>query len=143
MAIYSRAERLTNFTITQACLEIIAAAANQPRILEIGFTLNAATGVAVGFGKSAAVGVTPAGGGVVATEDGGNTSAGLSTTALSWATSPTVPAPHNRRCSLPATIGAGFIWTFPRGFALLKATSAVFWNITTNVAADAWVVLDE
>lgn len=143
MAIFSRAERTSNVTITQACLEIIAAASIGYRCMEIGFTLNAATAVSVGFGQPAAIGVTPAGGGAVAAEDGGNTATGNTSDALTWGTSPTVPNPHNRRVSLPATVGAGFIWTFPRGFTILKAKSLVLWNITTNAAADVWFVVDE
>jgi len=143
MAIYSIANRTTNVTSAAATLEIIAAAAIGYRLLELGLTLNAATASVFGYGTPAAIGVTPTTPVTVLTEDGGNTSAGNTTTALAWATPPTVPANFLRRISLPATVGAGIIFTFPRGIFKLKATTTVLWNISATSVIDVWVVVDE
>ncbi|SRR6266704_1406 len=143
MSIYSVSNRTSNVTIATATLEVIGGANLGYRLLELGLTINAATATVFGLGTPAAIGVTPAGGATVLTEDAGNSAAGNTVTALSWATGPTVPANFYRRVSLPATIGAGIIWTFPRGIAVLKAKSLVLWNITVPSVADAWVVVDE
>lgn len=143
MAIYSLANRTTNTTTGNDCLEIIASASLGYRLLELGITINAATASAYGFGRPAAIGVTPTTPVTVLAEDGGNTSAGNTTTALAWGTQPTIPANFMRRVSLPATVGAGIIWTFPRGVFVLKALSTTVWNLSTVSAADIWIVVDE
>jgi hypothetical protein len=143
MGIYSLANRTTDTTTAHDCLEIIAAAALGYRLLELGITLNAATASAFGFGRPAAIGLSPTTPVTVLAEDGGNTSAGKTTTALAWGTQPTIPANFLRRVSLPATVGAGIIWTFPRGILVLKALTTVVWNLSTVSAADIWIVVDE
>lgn len=143
MAIYSLANRTSNTTTANPNLEIIAASAIGYRLLEVGLTINAATASVFGFGTPAATGVTPTTPVTVLAEDAGNTSAGNTTTALAWATPPTVPTAFYRRVSLPATIGAGIMWTFPRGVGVLKTKTLVTWNLSTTSVADIWVVVDE
>jgi hypothetical protein len=63
---------------------------------------------------------------------------------VAWSVAPTVPAQFFRRVSLPATAGAGVIWTFPRGLILAAAGTMLLWNLATNSAStNAWVVVDE
>jgi hypothetical protein len=143
MAIFSCANRTSVATITTAAYEMIAGANNAYSLKELGITINAATASVIGFGVPAAIGITPAGGSTVQAEDSGNTTAGNTTTATTWGTGPTVPTTFFRRVSTPATIGAGIIWTFPRGLNTLKAKSTVLWNITANSVMDVWVVVDE
>ena len=143
MAIYSLANRTSNVTTANATLEAIAAAAIGYRLLELGMTINAATASAFGFGTPAATGITPTTPVTVLAEDAGNTAAGNTTTALAWSTGPTIPANFYRRVSLPATIGAGIIWTFPRGISVLKTKSLILWNLSAVSAADVWIVVDE
>lgn len=144
MALYSVAQRTTVTTIAAAAWEIRAASANKPKIMEVGLMLAAATASVYGFGRPAAAGITPTTPLTVVDEQDGNGPTGNTTTAVAWGTGPTVPTNHNRRISLPATIGAGAILTFPRGFGLPASGSAVIWNITANSAAtDLWVVVDE
>ena len=115
------------------------------RLLELGITINAATASVFGLGRPAAIGITPTSPATVLAEDGGNTATGNTTTALAWGTAPTAPTNFFRRVSLPATIGAGFIWTFPRGIVVLKALTSVLWNPSagSNSVADVWCVVDE
>lgn len=143
MAIYSIANRTTSGTSATAALEIIAAAGAGFRLMEIGITIGAATASAFGIGPPGVKGVTPTSPVTVLAEDAGNTTAGNTTTALAWGIGPTVPANFYRRVSLPATIGSGIIWTFPRGLVVLKNTAIVLWNLTTNSVADVWCVVDE
>jgi hypothetical protein len=142
MAIFSLAQRTTGATTSTAALEIIAGANNAFSLKEIGFTINAATASVLNLGAPAAKGTTPTSVTVLA-EDQGNTTTGNSAGALTWVTGPTIPANFVRRVSLPNTVGAGIIWTFPRGFNVLKATTLVLWNFITGSVADVWFVVDE
>jgi hypothetical protein len=142
MAIYSVANRTTGTGAGAANLEIISSATIGYRLLELGFTLNAATATAVALGAPAAKGVTPTSPVTLLAEDAGNTTAGSTQTALAWGTGPTVPVTFYRRASLSNVVGSGMILTFPRGLIVLKNTNLVFWNITTVSAMDVWVVVD-
>lgn len=143
MAIFALANRTSSGTTGAAAQEIIAGANNAYRLIELGISINAATASVFGYGTPGAKGVTPTSPVTVLAEDGGNTTAGATTTALAWATPPTVPANFLRRISFPATIGAGTIFTFPRGRTVLKTVTDVIWNLTTNSVADTWIVVDE
>lgn len=145
MAIASAAVRTSNTTVNQAGVEIIASSTLAYKLMEFGTSNNTATSSIMGFGVPAAIGVTPTSPAALVFEDGGNTSTPGTTTALAWGTSsPTPPTIFSRRVTLPATIGAGIIWTFPRGFAVLKAKTLALDNIVaTPSVQDAWMVLDE
>jgi len=143
MAIYSLATRSTVTTIAAANEEVRTAATDRASVMEIGIFLAAATASVYGIGRPAAIGVTPTSPITVLAEDPASP-AGTVTTAVAWGTGPTVPANFFRRIALPATIGTGVIWTFPRGLVIAVSSSIVFWNITTNSAAvDNHVVVDE
>jgi hypothetical protein len=142
MAIYSLAGRTSTFTATTtACVQWLAAATGRPRIMEIGYTSTAATAHVLGFGRAAAVGVTPVNV-LFQAEDPGDP-ASIVNGSLSWATSPTIPAQFLRRFNLPATVGAGIVLTFPRGVLIAISAAMVLWNIATSVASDVWCVIDE
>ena len=102
----------------------------------------AATASVFGLGRPAAMGITPTTPVTLLAEDTGDPVATVKT-ALAWATKPTVPTAFLRRVSLPATIGAGMIWTFPFGLIIPISFSIVVWNITAVSLADIWVVVDE
>lgn len=142
MAIYSLANRTTRGTAATAAFEIRTAATDRPKILEIGISLAAATSSTFGLGRPQAIGVTPTSPITVMAEDTGDP-VGTVTTAVAWGTGPTVPVNFFRRITLPATIGAGIIWTFPRGLVIPVSSSIVIWNIGTNSVADIWIVIDE
>ena len=143
MAIYSIAQRGTTGTAAAPQWEVIAAAANKPKIMELGVSQNAATAGVYGFGRPAAIGITPTTPLTVLDESDGNGAAGVTKCAVAWATPPTAPTNFFRRVSTPATVGAGVIWTFPRGLGLPAAGTVVVWNIGTNAVADFWAVVDE
>lgn len=46
---------------------------------------------------------------------------------LSWATPPTVPLIVYRQW-VPAGVGVGIIWTFPRGLVIGPSSSLVIWQ---------------
>lgn len=143
MAIASAAVRTTNTTTTNANTEIIGSAAGAFKAMECGLAQVTGTASSYGMGVPAAIGVVPTTPAAFVFEDGGNTSTPTTTSALAWSTSPTAPTVFSRRVNTPATVGAGVVWTFPRGFAVLKAKSLVTWNVATTVALDVWWIIDE
>jgi len=110
--------------------------------MEIGLNLGAATASTYGLGRA---GNTPTQTSPVLVQaEDPSKPAGLSGCAVAWSVAPTVPAQFLRRISLPATIGAGVIWTFPRGMNVAAAASMLIWNLATNSAStNVWWVVDE
>ncbi len=143
MAIYSAAQRTSSGTSATAAWEVRSTAGNKPKIMEMGVSIAAATSSQFGIGRPAAIGVTPTTPITFLDEGDGNGPAGLTTSAVAWGTGPTVPTNFFRRISTPATIGAGAIFTFPRGLSLPVSGSVVIWNSGTNSVADVWACVDE
>jgi hypothetical protein len=142
MAIYSLALQTTVTTIAAAAWDIKASATNRPAVMEVAVQLGAATASTYGLGRA---GNTPTQTSpvLVQAEDPGDP-AGVSGCAVAWSVAPTVPAQFHRRAALPATIGSGIIWTFPRGLVLAVTQSLLLWNITANSAnSQIHVVVDE
>ena len=133
----------TNTTTTEASWEIITGATpGRAKLMEIGFTLNAATASSIGLGYPQAVGVTPTSPVDFLVEDPNDVlAASVVTSALAWATSPTVPAKFFRRMNFPATIGQGVVWTFPEGITIPVSSSIVLWNVGAVSALNAYAVI--
>lgn len=114
------------------------------RLMEIGFTLVAATASKIGLGRPAAIGVTPTTPVDFQLRDPNNVLAsGALQSALAWATPPTIPAQFFKVIGLPATIGAGVIWEFgPRGIVIPISSSLVLWNMATNSVLNAYAVIE-
>lgn len=150
MARYELGIRTTVATTAAAAAELRSASGNIVKVLEVGITLALGTASTYGLGRPAAVGVTPTSPITVLATNPSET-AGTATTAVAWGTGPTVPANFFRRITLPATIGAGIIWTWPPakfiigpGNAAAAVASIVVWNLATNSAAtDLYFVLDD
>ncbi len=144
MAIFALSLRTTGTASGAAAAEIIAGANNAYRMLEFGLTISAAVASVFGLGSPAVKGTTPGTSALVLAEDAGNTTAGNTQIALSWGTGPTLPTNYLRRVSLPNTIGAGVVWTFPRGRVTLKAVTDVLFNpLAVTAISDVWIVVDE
>jgi len=143
MAIYSSSSITTVVTTTVPSWDVKAAATNEPAIMEIGTVNGAATACTYGYGRSANT-PTQTAPVLLQAEDEGRPVA-LTGTAVEWSVAPTVPTVFFRRSFIPATIGAGIIWTFPRGLTLAAAgASLVQWNIAASSASTAvHVVADE
>lgn len=143
MAIYSLSQRTTNTTIANAAWSLISAATNKPKIMEIGLSQNTGTATSWGLGRPSSSGVTPTSPVNFLDEADGGGPTALTTACLAWTTQPGAPTNFLRRISTPATVGAGVIWTFPRGLGLPISQNLVVWNITASVASDVWAVIDE
>ena len=136
--------RTTAGTDAAAAWEIITGATpGRAKVLEIGVTLAAATASTYAIGRPAATGITPTDPVNFLPQDPNDVIAdGVVQSAVAWGTGPTVPAGYLRRISLPATIGAGVIWTFPEGLFIPVSSSIVVWNIAVNGVADVYVVVE-
>ena len=144
MAIYSIGVRTTDVTIAHPGHTIVSVATDRVALLEYGLFLAGAGATTQGLGRPAANGV-----GATATinlqaEDSASpTSTALSV--LEWTTTdPSAPTVFMRRIGLPATIGVGVIWTFPRGIVIPISSNLVLWNIVAvTTGIDAYAVVDE
>lgn len=145
MAIYSIARRTTNVTSGNAGIELIASSVRRIRLMEAGLFLGAATASTYSLGRPAAAGITPTAPVLLLPEDPSdpNATTTTSSTALAWGTSPTNPTNDLRRIGLPATIGTGVIFTFPKGIVIAASATFVWQNLATNGVVDAYFVVDE
>lgn len=110
----------------------------KPALMEMGFSNVAATASVFGVGRPAAIGITPTSPQTFVDESDGNGGTSTVTAAVAWGTGPTVPANFNRRIALAASVGAGTIFTFPRGFGLPVSSSLVLWVIATASVVDVY-----
>lgn len=142
MAIYSLSLNTTVTTTGAAAMDAKASATNTPKIMEVGVNLITATASTYGLGRA---GNTPTQTSPVLLQaESPGDAAAVTGCAVAWSVAPTVPTQFFRRIGLPATAGAGVIWTFPRGLSLAASASMVLWNLATNSAsANAWWVADE
>jgi len=110
------------------------------RIMEVGlFCASAGTAPnTFGLGRPAANGVTPTTPVDFLPEDPNDVLAtGVLQGALAWGTKPTSPTNFFRRIGLPATIGTGVIWTFPKGLVIAVSSNLVLYNCTGSLIATA------
>jgi hypothetical protein len=123
--------------------DVKAAATNEPAVMEWGVNLGVVTASTYGLGRSANT-PTQSSTTLVQSEDP-DRPAFVTTCAVTWSVAPTIPNPFLRRIDLPATLGAGIIYTFPRGLILgASGPSLVMWNLATNANdANVHVVVDE
>lgn len=143
MAIYSLSQRTTVTTIAAASWAALSPATNEAALMELGYINGAATACVVGWGRSANTPTLT--GGVAFLPEDPDRPTGLTQAAVAFGTAPTVPAQFFRRFSVAALVGAGILFTFPRGIVLAAGGPAIVaWNITANSAAvDIHAVADE
>jgi hypothetical protein len=143
MAIYSLSQRTSATGAGTAAWEIITTSSQvRPALLELGFSQVTAVAGTYGIGRPQAKGITPTTPQTFLAEDAGEV-AGNSQGAVAWGTGPTVPTNFFRRITCPATIGAGVIWTFPRGLIISNALNFVFWILATAPVCDIYGVTNE
>jgi hypothetical protein len=102
------------------------------RLIEIGLSCNAATASNISLFRNTAAGYAASTSSSVGQAEKPTAAAGTSLVDSAWSTPPTITAASRmRRFLLPATIGAGLIWTFPEGLDVRNATATdilVLWN---------------
>jgi hypothetical protein len=140
MAVFSIARRTSSGTTAAPALGLRTTSTKPAKVMVAELFLAAATASTYGIGHAAAIGVTPTSPVTLLSNDQGTAT---TVTALAWATPPTVPANFFKRISLPATIGSGVIWTFPRGITVGVSGEFVYWNLATNGVIDANIEVEE
>ena len=144
MAIYSQGFATTVATTTAPSADLKASSTNSPKLMEYGINLGAATASTYGIGRPGNDGSVAQTAPVLLQSENPADPPAQTGSAVAWSTAPTVPTVFLRRCFLPATIGAGIIWTFPRGLTLPVSKGLVNWNIAASAANTAiWCICDE
>ena len=145
MAIMSLGVLTTGTASGSPVWEIRCNSTSRAYVMELGFFLNAATASNIGLGRPAAIGVTPTSPVDFLPEDPANPAiSGECQSALAWGTAPTSPSAFLRRIGLPATVGVGVIWTWPKGLVIPSSGSIVLWNtgVSACSALNAYAVCD-
>lgn len=145
MPVFSIGRRTTNTTSGQAAMDVACSTGLRPRIMEWTITLAAGTTSTYGLNRPTALGTrtTPIALQVEDSADPAPTGITLLDSALAHSVQPTLATQYLRRVSLPATIGAGRTWVFPRGLVLATSLSLVLQNLATNGVVDSEVVAEQ
>lgn len=102
------------------------------KLIELGLACNAATASNISLLRNTAAGYAATTSSSAGIPDNPMAAAGTSLIDSAWSTAPTVTAASRlQKYTLPATIGAGLIWTFPEGIFVRSATATdilVLWN---------------
>lgn len=141
MSVYSIGRRTSGTTSGNAAFDVAAGAGVRPKIMEFGFFLGAATASTYGLNRPTAIGTRTSPVALLAEDP--NDPASECDTALVWSVQPTFATDDLRRIGLPATIGVGVIWTFPKGLVIDVSKSLALVNRATNGVVDAYCVADE
>jgi hypothetical protein len=119
--------------------------AKDMRIWEVGVYLSGGTAAAtdIGLGRPAAISLTPTA--LTPQAEDTSTAAAACTGSVAASTKPTIPANFLRRFGVPATVGAGIIWTFPLGIVIPSGPNElVAWNIGASTSTfSGYFVYDE
>lgn len=124
-------------------LEIINPSTTKAAFLKaITLNLIAATATDVGLGRPAAAGITPTSPLVVLAENGRDT--GVVTTAVAWATAPTIPAAYYRIGATAAAVGNEIKFEFKgQGLRIPAGGTVVLWNRTTSSQLNISLEVDQ
>lgn len=141
---------LTTAVADAPLIAIRAPATEVLRITEIGISLVTAVASRLKLIRALAVSVTPTGNLPLRPTKPGAPNSG-STFVTGWTTAPTVTATSQlRQVSLPATIGAGFVWSWPADRPLeVGLGSAIAEILIANIVAvapgifDLWVCCED
>lgn len=128
---------LVTATADAPLLALRVPAAEIGKLRELGLTLTAATATRLGLTRATTVSITPSGG-----KPGRNTVFGAADSGIQiftgWATAPVISTNYLRRCALPASIGAGLVWSWPADDPLLMGDGeAICELVLANLVAVA------
>ena len=140
MALYSLGQRTAVTAATNPAFGIIGVATIFPRLLEFGIAQ--VTGVAGTYALSRSTNGPTQTTTTLPQAENPSDPAAKTTTSLTWSTAPT-RTNDLRRLTCPATIGAGIIWTFPRGLVINATNSIDLWILATAPVCDVWITIDE
>lgn len=128
MARYGNSITKTTGAAAAPIATLSASASRDLRVYEIGVSVSTAVSGEVGLMRPANTPTVPTGGQVGSANDT-SYAAGLAVTANAWTVAPTAGT-GMRRMVLPATIGAGVIWTWPNGLVVPTSGFLVVWQFS-------------
>lgn len=131
MARWSVATSKTTGAAAGIIAELRTAAARDARIWEIGIFAESAAAGTVVLVRSGGAGTTPGGAVVPVPDDFSVTATASENLYTTYATEPTTVTTPLRRIALPATIGAGVIWTFPEGIVVPVSAGLMIRQVST------------
>ncbi len=137
MSIMSLGAATTVGTVTAPAFDIRSGSGGPTvKLMEYSFMSGAATASTAGIGRPGNDATPPVQTSttVLQAEDPSVVNASVTATAVTWSTAPTVPAQFFRRVYLTNVIGAGIIFTFPRGLAFIANRGLVHWNLVASTA---------
>lgn len=134
MALYRLARSSTVTTSGNAAADVACSTGVRPKLMEWDLFLGAATASTFSLRRTTAIGsrTTPV---ALLAEDPGDpalTGINLVDMAVAFTVEPTEATEALTRIALPATIGTGVIWTFPRGVTIANSLSLAIVNDATN-----------
>ena len=112
------------------------------KVLEIGITLVTATASSFGIGRISGSIVNPVPEDFLLEDPDDVLASGVIKSITNWDSAPSGPSNYFRRVSLPATIGAGIIWSFPQGITIPTSSYLAIWNISSVSIADMYAVVE-
>lgn len=145
MALYSLGRRSTSTTSGNAALDIANSTGVRPRVMECGLFLGAATASRYSLRRTSALGTRTSPVALLPEDPADPTLTGITLVdmAVAFSAEPTEVSDSLRVIGLPATIGTGVVWTFPRGLAIATSLSlAIIHDATNSAALDAHWVAD-
>lgn len=137
MARYGLAATKTTGAAAGLIAQLRTGSARDARIWEIGVSATTAVSGAVGLIRPSAVGATFTSTGTGQAEDPVS-GAGVAVIDTAATTAPTIGSTFMRQVTLPATIGAGWVWPFPDGLIVPVSSSFAIWQ--TSAAAVGYAV---
>lgn len=139
MPIYSLAQTSTSTTSGNAAADLATptASGTRPRLMEYGLFLGAATASTFSLRRGTTLGTRTSPVALVPEDPADVTLAGimLIDQAVAFSAEPAEVTSKFRSIGLPATIGVGVIWTFPRGVAIAQQLSLMIIHDATNAAS--------
>lgn len=145
MAVYSIGQRTSDTTNTDACFDVATSTGCRPRLMELGLAMAAGTASIFGLIRPSAIGTRTSPVAMLPEDPGDPTLTGITLTdsAVAHSVQPTFGSVYLRRYATPATVGAGFVWTFPKGLVIAASGSIVLRNLGTNGVSDVYAVVDQ
>lgn len=146
MALYTIGASKAAPTTGTAIAMIRPASTDDVAVREIGVFNSTAVASSVGLVRNATTG-TPNASALFQAQDPGRP-AGLTNLDTGWSAAATIAAVYLRKIVLPASIGAGIIWTFGPNELFAKngaTTQLLLWNFGAGTAAalEVYVVVEE
>jgi len=139
MSIYSLAQASTSTTSGNCAADVASPTASgvRPRLMEYGLFLGAATVSIFSLRRMSALGTRTTPTALIAEDVGDEALAGIKLVdqAVAFSVEPTEFTTKLRSIGLPATIGVGVIWTFPRGITIPQQLSVGIIHDGTNAAS--------